>query len=129
MGILSRRLFLQTVLRAPNRVAAVSGPAEAAAIGPSSRRAFLQGTASAVGGAALILGAPKAASLATDATGGGVPSEPKGVVTQPSGPAPREPVTAYVRNPDRGEVTVMSGTHEVTYRDPALAKRLLDAAH
>jgi hypothetical protein len=35
---------------------------------------------------------------------------------------------AYVRNADRGEVTVMSGTSETTYRDRALVKRLLDAA-
>jgi hypothetical protein len=37
-------------------------------------------------------------------------------------------VVAYVRNAKRGEVTVMSGTREVTYRDPALVKRLLKAA-
>jgi len=33
-----------------------------------------------------------------------------------------------VRSEAHGEVTVMSGTRETTYRDPALAKRLLDAA-
>ena len=41
---------------------------------------------------------------------------------------PEEAVVAYVRNAKRGEVTVMSGTREVTYRDPALVKRLLRAA-
>ena len=41
---------------------------------------------------------------------------------------PREPVIAYVRDARRGEVTVMSGTRETTYRDPALVKRLLKAA-
>ena len=35
---------------------------------------------------------------------------------------------AYVRDAQRGEVTVMSGTSETTYRDRALVKRLLDAA-
>jgi hypothetical protein len=35
---------------------------------------------------------------------------------------------AFVRDAARGEVTVLSGTREVTYRDPALAKRMLDAA-
>ena len=35
---------------------------------------------------------------------------------------------AYVRDAERGEVTVMSGTGETTYRDPALARRLLAAA-
>jgi len=68
------------------------------------------------------------ASIALDASNHSSPTESKPVVTAPSGPAPREPVTAYVRNADRGEVTVMSGTRETTYRDPVLAKRLLDAA-
>jgi len=35
---------------------------------------------------------------------------------------------AYVHDADKGVVTVVSGTGEKTYRDPALAKRLLDAA-
>ena len=46
----------------------------------------------------------------------------------PTEPAPREPVMAYVRDAARGEVTVLSGKRETTYRDPALAKRLIDAA-
>jgi len=37
-------------------------------------------------------------------------------------------VMAYVRDAARGEVTVLSGTREVTYRDPELAARLLAAA-
>jgi hypothetical protein len=49
-------------------------------------------------------------------------------VTDPSGPPPEETVIAYVRNAKRGEVTVMSGTRETTYRDPALVKRLMKAA-
>jgi hypothetical protein len=35
---------------------------------------------------------------------------------------------AYVRDAKRGEVTVMSGTSETTYRDRTLVKRLMDAA-
>ena len=35
---------------------------------------------------------------------------------------------AIVRDAKRGEVTVMSGTNEVTVRDRALVKRLLKAA-
>ena len=42
-----------------------------------------------------------------------------------STPTPQEPVIAYVRDAERGEVTVVSGTTETTYRDPALVKRLL----
>ena len=34
---------------------------------------------------------------------------------------------AYVRDASKGEITVLSGTRETTYRDPALAKRLIDA--
>jgi len=37
-------------------------------------------------------------------------------------------VIAIVRDPKRGEVTVMSGTNEVTYRDKALVRRLMKAA-
>ncbi len=56
------------------------------------------------------------------------PVEAKGVEVEPSSPSPSEPVVAYVRDAKRGEVTVMSGTGEATYRDPALARRLLAAA-
>jgi hypothetical protein len=49
-------------------------------------------------------------------------------IPQPDTPAPQEPVMAYVHDAERGEVTVMSGTREVTYRDRALAKRLMSAA-
>ncbi len=50
------------------------------------------------------------------------------VETEPSTPTPPEPVTAYVRDASRGEVTVLSGTGEKTYRDRALVKRLMAAA-
>ena len=94
----------------------------------TSRRQFLQGGAGAAAGAAVILATPKVAAIALDRSPDGAPAEPKGVVTSRSGPTPAEPVTAYVRDPGRGEVTVMSGKQETTYRDPALVKRLLDAA-
>jgi hypothetical protein len=56
-------------------------------------------------------------------------TEQKGkVVKAPSSQTPREPVMAYVRDAQRGEVTVLAGTTETTYRDPALVKRLLSAA-
>jgi hypothetical protein len=41
---------------------------------------------------------------------------------------PKEPLVAYVRDAHKAEVTVLLGTEEVTYRDPALTKRLLKAA-
>ena|SRR5436309_2383027 len=83
-----------------------------------TRLSFLKASAGAAAGAAAI-GVPAAAALAGDK---------KGEVAEPSSPNPREPVMAYVRDAERGEVTVMSGTSETTYRDRSLAKRLLDAA-
>ena len=124
MKRLTRRSFLGPRLATPAGTPA-SSLSEPAAIDATSRRAFLQGTAGAAAGAAVILATPKVAALATPASG--AVAEPKAVPTKPSGPAPAEPVTAYVRNAERHEVTVMSGRTETTYRDPALVKRLLDA--
>ena len=76
----------------------------------------------------MILATPKVATVAMDVVSPGRAADPEAVVTDPSGPAPYEPVTAYVRDAERGEVTVMSGKQETTYKDPALVKRLLDAA-
>lgn len=125
----SRRLFLKTRIGVPTSIPAVSRVPDAATDEGTSRRAFLQGTAGAAAGAAVILATPKVASIALEGAGSTVPTEPKAVVTRPSSPTPYEPVTAYVRNAERGEVTVMSGKQETTYRDPVLVKRLLDAAH
>jgi anaerobic selenocysteine-containing dehydrogenase len=111
----------------PAAVPAVSGVPDAAGSEGTSRRAFLQGTAGAAAGAAVILATPKVVS-AIDAAAPGAGAQPKAVVTTPSGPTPREPVTAYVHNAELHEVTVLSGTQETTYKDPALVKRLLDAA-
>lgn len=125
----SRRSFLKSRIRVPRTIPAVSGIPVAGESEGTSRRAFLQGSAGAAASAAVILATPKVASIALDSPGSSVPAEPKAVVTKPSGPAPPEPVTAYVRNADLGEVTVMSGQQETTYKDPVLVKRLLDAAH
>ncbi len=129
MKKLTSRSFLKPRVGVPTGIAALSGTADAAVTDGTSRRAFLQGTAGAAAGAAVIIATPKVAAIALDAPGSSVPADPEAVVTKPSGPAPYEPVTAYVRDADRGEVTVMSGKHETTYKDPALVKRLLDAAH
>jgi hypothetical protein len=86
--------------------------------GGVTRLSFMKASAGVAAGAAVI-GVPAAAVLSAEKTG---------VVTTPSSPTPREPVIAYVRNAERGEVTVMSGTRETTYRDHALVRRLLAAA-
>jgi hypothetical protein len=128
MDRFKRSLCLQSRAGSPAGVPALSGVPDAGADEGTSRRAFLEGTAGAAAGAAVILATPKVASIALDSANSPA-AEPKGVVTEASGPAPHEPVTAYVRNAQRSEVTVLSGHQETTYRDPVLVKRLLDAAN
>ena len=82
-----------------------------------TRLSFIKVSAGTAAGAAVI-GLPAA-----------IRAEERGkVVAKPTSPSPREPVMAYVHDARRGEVTVMSGARERTYRDPALVKRLLAAA-
>jgi hypothetical protein len=90
---------------------------EQAQDGGVTRLSFIKTSAGVAAGAAAI-GIPAAIRSGETAT----------EVAEPSSPAPGEPVMAYVHDAQRGEVTVMSGTRETTYRDPALAKRLLKAA-
>jgi hypothetical protein len=86
--------------------------------GGVTRLSFIKASAGVAAGVAAV-SVPAAAALAKDRAG---------VVTEPSWPNPSEPVMAYVRDAESGEVTVMSGTGETTYRDRALVKRLLAAA-
>lgn len=83
-----------------------------------SRLSFLKSSAGVAAGAAMFA-VPAAVAQA---------EEKAGLPVAPSSPNPPEPVVAYVRDATRGEVTVMSGTEEKTYRDRALAKRLIAAA-
>lgn len=119
----SPRSLLQA--RQPMEVALPGASSQAVGEEGTSRRAFLQGGAGAAAGAAVIIATPKVAAIVRD--GSGAP-EPRPVATEPSGPGPREPIAAYVRDAERGEVTVMFGKQETTYRDPALVRRLLEAA-
>jgi hypothetical protein len=129
MGQLNRLAFLKKGVPAAKGTLALSGMAAAAELDEgTSRRAFLRGTAGAAAGAAVVIATPKVAAVALEQPGAGVPVEPKGLVTTPSGRPPREPITAYVRDAERGEVTVLSGQQETTYTDKALVKRMLDAA-
>jgi hypothetical protein len=92
-----------------------------------SRRSFLRTSGGVATGIAVTvlptgvvaLAAPSAASA----------KERPAQRVDASGDVPDEPVMAYVHDPEHGIVTVVSGTGEKTYHDPALAKRLLDAAH
>jgi hypothetical protein len=83
-----------------------------------SRRSFLKG-AGVAAGAAIVGASPLSAAAATE--------QAPELVAQPS-LLPEEPLVAYVRDARTSEVTILVGTDEVTYRDPALAKRLLKAA-
>jgi hypothetical protein len=91
--------------------------------GRVSRRGFLQTSAGVATGVA-VTAAPAMAAMALPGAAAAAPA----VATDPSTPAPAEPITAYLRDASSSEVTVMAGTTETTYRDPVLAKRLLDAA-
>jgi len=124
----TRRSFLKPNAGRPAGAPALEGVAGGVPAQGTSRRAFLQGGVGAAAGAAVILATPKVAAVALGAPGSSVPVEPKGVASTPTGPAPQEPVTAYVRDAARGEVTVMFGTRSTTYTNHALVKRLLDAA-
>ncbi len=82
-----------------------------------SRRSFVK-VAGAVTGAAALAAAPPIARAAV-----GDDAEQ----IHPTTDVQEEPVVAYVRDAERGEVTVTSGTVERTYRDRALVRRLLRA--
>jgi hypothetical protein len=121
----TRRAFLKASTPTPDRLALAGAGSGAGATPALNRRTFLQSSAGAAAGVAVVATGPK---LAAAALNGATNTQPIDVIAKPSGPPPRETVMAFVRDAARGEVTVMSGTRETTYRDPALAKRMLDAA-
>ena len=82
-----------------------------------SRRSFLKTAGLATGAAALTASPSVAAAI-----------EPNALETAPSAPFPHEPIVAVIRDVHLGEVTVLSGRTEKTYRDKVLVRRLLKAA-
>jgi hypothetical protein len=82
------------------------------------RRSFVKRAGATTGLAALGAASPGIAAAT---------QERDAEAIEPTAEVPNEPVVAYVRDASRGEVTVLSGTRETTYRDPALAKRLVKA--
>ena len=82
-----------------------------------SRRSFFKAAGVATGTAMISISPAAAAAI-----------EPGALETTPSGPLPHEPIVAVIRNAELGEVTVLSGTTEMTYTDKQLVKRLLKAA-
>jgi hypothetical protein len=93
----------------------------------SSRRSFLRTSGGVATGIAVTVLPSGVVALAAPAAAS-AKDEPAGQRVEPSGDVPQETVMAYVHDAEKGVVTVVSGTGEKTYRDPALAKRLLDAA-
>ena len=90
-----------------------------------SRRSFIKASASVATGAT-VLGVPAAVIGAPLAAAAG--EQAGALVDAPASPLPAEPVMAYVHDAQRGELTVLAGTQETTYRDPALVARLLAIA-
>jgi hypothetical protein len=121
----TRRSFLKASTGSPDRLALAGGGSDAGTAPALNRRLFLQGSAGAAAGVAVIVTGPR---LAAAALSGTTNTRAGNLIARPASSPPRETVMAFVRDAARGEVTVLSGTREVTYRDPALAKRMLDAA-
>jgi hypothetical protein len=87
-----------------------------------TRRSLIAGS----GGVATTLAVTAVAPAAAIAAG---KHEPKAVeIKKPATAAPKDPVVAWIHDAGRGEVTVVHGEHEHTYRDHALTKRLIAAA-
>ena len=91
-----------------------------------SRRSFMK-IAGAATGAAALAAAPPIARAAIGEERAAI-GEEDAERTHPTTAVPDEPLVAYVRDEQRGEVTVTSGTVEHTYRDRVLVQRLLRAA-
>jgi hypothetical protein len=82
------------------------------------RKRFLTRAGAATGAAAFV-GVPGLS---------GVVGEKPAEHVEAPGAVMDEPVVVYVRDAKRGEVTVLHGSRESTYRDHALVRRLLKAA-
>lgn len=91
-----------------------------------SRRTFLQQSGGLAGAVAVGVVTPAAVTaLEGTAKAADAPAVP---VARGAMQLPDAPVMAYVSDPARSEVTVLSGTQETTFHDPVLARRLLMAA-
>jgi hypothetical protein len=87
---------------------------------PVTRRSLLAGS---VGVASTLAVSGALPAIATPSSGAApVPIAPPRTAT------PADPVIAFVHDATRGEVTLIAGHSEVTYRDPELAARLIAAA-
>ena len=90
-----------------------------------SRRSFLRTSGGIATGIAVTVLPTGVVALA--APGSASAKDAPAVRVDPEGDVPHETVMAYVHDAKGGIVTVVSGSGERSYRDPALVKRLLDA--
>jgi hypothetical protein len=90
--------------------------------GGISRRSLLASSAGVATTAAVTVVSPAAAAAISRQ------EAPLAAVAKPATAIPADPIVAYVHDAARGEVTVVSGRSERTYRDVALTKRLVAAA-
>jgi hypothetical protein len=91
--------------------------------GRFSRRSLIATSAGVATTVAVGAAAPAAVAAAAAA-----PTDPPAVPVATTSAVPANPIVAYVHDAARGEVTIVTGTHERTFRDHALVKRLLAAA-
>jgi hypothetical protein len=92
-------------------------------LGGFTRRSMIAGSAGAATTIAVTALAPGAAAAASRSEAAPI------AVPKPTTPVDQDPVVAYIHDAARGEVTVIHGEGERTYRDPALVRRLLAAAN
>ena len=86
-----------------------------------TRRGFVTRSASAAAGMTAIGAIIAEQAQAAEKTKGHHESEP-------SGPIGTDPVVAFVHDPRKGEVSFMTGEHDVTIHDPKLAAQISRAA-
>ena len=91
-----------------------------------SRRSFLRTSGGIATGIAVTVLPTGVVALA--APGAADAKDASAVRVTPEGDVPHETVMAYVHDAKGGVVTVVSSSGERSYRDPALVRRLLDAA-
>jgi hypothetical protein len=101
--------------------ASTGGPAGDTSEGEhgSNRRTFLAGA-----GAATVLGAAVATGAGALTAGAGRAPQPDATPDMQIAGEPGGAVVAYLRDPARGEVRLMSGEREVVVHDSALARTI-----
>jgi len=87
-----------------------------------SRRSLITTSAGVATTAAVTVVSPAAAVAM------GLHETPAVPLAKPTTPVPAHPVVAYVHDAARGEVTIVSGQEQRTFRDAVLVRRLLTAA-